>query len=202
MKKILLSALSLVLVAALAIGGTVAYFTDHKKADNVFTVGNVKISLAEPSWNANAVHQIIPGAHFDKDPTITNTGKNDAYLRVKVTFTNAAELAEAFPSFNDALSAGVIKGYDESKWTYVSNILDSTTNTRTVTLYYNGIFAAGASVVLFTDIDIPTALNSQLDALSALDSAAHPTTMTVTADAIQESGFGSVGAAFSAFDAQ
>lgn len=45
--------ISLCLVAALAataiIGGTMAYFTDTKSAENTFTVGNVKIELMESS---------------------------------------------------------------------------------------------------------------------------------------------------------
>ena len=46
-KKILVLALSLAMVAILAVGGSLAYFTDTKNADNTFTVGNVKIELIE-----------------------------------------------------------------------------------------------------------------------------------------------------------
>ena len=47
LKKILLMALSLVLVAALSIGGTVAYLQDEKSDVNVMTLGNVKIEQHE-----------------------------------------------------------------------------------------------------------------------------------------------------------
>ena len=47
MKKILLTALSFVLVAALAIGGTLAYLTDRDAKTNVFTVGDVDIEQIE-----------------------------------------------------------------------------------------------------------------------------------------------------------
>lgn len=47
LKKILLMALSLVLVAAMSIGGTVAYLQDEKSDVNVMTLGNVKIEQHE-----------------------------------------------------------------------------------------------------------------------------------------------------------
>ena len=47
LKNILLSGLSLVLVAALAIGGTVAYLTSEDSDVNVMTLGNVKIAQHE-----------------------------------------------------------------------------------------------------------------------------------------------------------
>ena len=48
-KKITLVATSVLLVAALVIGGTLAYFTDTEEATNTFTVGNVDITLTEPN---------------------------------------------------------------------------------------------------------------------------------------------------------
>ena len=47
LKNILLSGLSLVLVAALAIGGTFAYLQDDDSDVNVMTLGNVKIEQNE-----------------------------------------------------------------------------------------------------------------------------------------------------------
>ena len=46
-KKIVLSTAAVLGVAALAAGGTIAYFTDKKETTNRFTVGDVKISLYE-----------------------------------------------------------------------------------------------------------------------------------------------------------
>lgn len=47
MKKFLLTSLSLILVAAIAIGGTMAYLTDTDSDVNVMTLGNVKIAQHE-----------------------------------------------------------------------------------------------------------------------------------------------------------
>ena len=48
-KTILVAAIAVMLVAALVVGGTLAYFTDKDNATNTFTVGNVDIELLESS---------------------------------------------------------------------------------------------------------------------------------------------------------
>ena len=50
-KKLTLVVTCIVLVAAMVIGGTLAYFTDTKDATNTFTVGNVKIDLLESQYH-------------------------------------------------------------------------------------------------------------------------------------------------------
>ena len=50
-KKVLLSILSLALVAILSIGGTIAYLTSEDSDVNVMTMGNVKIEQIEQEWN-------------------------------------------------------------------------------------------------------------------------------------------------------
>lgn len=79
---------SLLLVAALAITGALAYLTATDSAENKFTVGNVDISLAEPEWDkANpdgTLENIVAGQVITKDPTVTNTGTNDAYAYIMV----------------------------------------------------------------------------------------------------------------------
>lgn len=46
-RRILAIAMSLCIVAILAVGASLAYFTDTKSAENTFTVGNVSIDLIE-----------------------------------------------------------------------------------------------------------------------------------------------------------
>ena len=52
-KTILVAAIAVMLVAALVVGGTLAYFTDKGNATNTFTVGNVKITLDEAKVNTD-----------------------------------------------------------------------------------------------------------------------------------------------------
>lgn len=76
--------LSVCLAAALLITGAVAFMTATDSADNVFTVGNVKIDLTEPNWDETKAEDIISGQVIAKDPTVTNTGANNAYVYVMV----------------------------------------------------------------------------------------------------------------------
>ena len=80
MKKrtILTAAIAVLLVAVLVVGGSLAYFTDKDSATNTFTVGNVDITLNEVFDATNA--ELMPGVNINKDVTIKNTGKNDAYV--------------------------------------------------------------------------------------------------------------------------
>ena len=77
MKKVLLTGVSFVMVAALSIGGTLAFFTDKDNATNVFTAGNVEIELNEDFQQGS---QLVPGVDINKDVTITNTGETDAWV--------------------------------------------------------------------------------------------------------------------------
>jgi predicted ribosomally synthesized peptide with SipW-like signal peptide len=98
-----------------AAGGSVAYFTDTKATENVFTAGNVYIELSEAAVKADTVGNLLedtekdrivgaeidsttptvvdygclfPGQTIHKDPTIKNVGKNSAWVAAKVIITD------------------------------------------------------------------------------------------------------------------
>lgn len=93
-KTILVAAIAVMLVAALVVGGTLAYFTDKSDAKvNTFTVGNVGIDLTETKWNADADHTLVPGKFYDKNPTITvDAGSQDAYVFLKLDLNKYVSL--------------------------------------------------------------------------------------------------------------
>lgn len=93
-KTILVAAIAVMLVAALVVGGTLAYFTDKSDAKvNTFTVGNVAIDLEEPNWNADESHTLLPGARYAKDPTITvKKDSQDAYVFLKLDLNKYVSL--------------------------------------------------------------------------------------------------------------
>lgn len=88
MKKKIIAVCLIVAMAAIAVvGGTLAWFTDTDDADNVFTVGNVDITLTEPNWEgsgSNDAPEVYPGEPLAKDPTVTNDGANPCFVRVRV----------------------------------------------------------------------------------------------------------------------
>lgn len=118
-KTILVAAIAVMLVAALVVGGTLAYFTDTKDAKNTFTVGNVKINLIEQQRNKDGselvafeqgktLYPIVGSAQGEKDKwgmpvaknyvdkiiNVQNTGKSDAYVRVYVAVPTALVSSE------------------------------------------------------------------------------------------------------------
>ena len=110
-KKITLVATSVLLVAAMVIGGTLAYFTDTTDTKTTtFTVGNVDIELTEPAWNANESHNLMPGATFAKDPTITVAkDSNDAWVFMKVEMNKFNSWLRLLAATNEGLF-----GYSEN----------------------------------------------------------------------------------------
>ena len=83
-KKTILTIIALA-VFAVAIGVAIAYFVDRTNPiDNNVTVGKVDVKLTEPGYDPDDAKAIEPKEEIDKDPTITNTGKNKAYVYIEV----------------------------------------------------------------------------------------------------------------------
>ncbi len=113
-KKILVAALSLVLVALCAVGGTLAWLTDKTDTvTNTFTVGKVDITLYESKWdgtnlnNAQSTtsnsYKMVPGTTYGKDPTITvDKDSEDCWVFVKIEEENN-EAADAIKFYNYAI---------------------------------------------------------------------------------------------------
>lgn len=125
-RKILTLALSLCMVAILAVGGTLAYFTDADQADNVFTVGNVKIDLIEQQRKENEkgektteledfaqnkhLYPLVGSVQQDnKDATGLPTSKNyvDKIVTIENTGSEAAWIRAYF-----AIPSALDDGYD------------------------------------------------------------------------------------------
>lgn len=97
-KKIIIGMLSICLIAAIAIGATLAFLTDEEKATNVFTVGaDVDIDLEEPGWEEETGENLTPGRIGVKDPTITGI-EGSSYARIVVTLIDKTMIDN--PAFN------------------------------------------------------------------------------------------------------
>lgn len=111
-KKIMLSVVSGLLVAAVAVGGTLAYLSDKSdQVENTFTIGagyddnaltldETKVTLgalpSEPGAERIGENQtypdLLPGSEFAKDPTFRlAAGSTDSYIIAKVTNAQAAK---------------------------------------------------------------------------------------------------------------
>lgn len=118
-KRTVALVLAIVLVFAVAVGGTVAYLTSTANVKNTFTVGSVNIKLDEakvtpdgkavtPAERVTANdYKLMPGHEYTKDPTVTVLkGSEKSYVRMKVTFNNAAAIIAMLtnPEFEDEVT--------------------------------------------------------------------------------------------------
>lgn len=258
-KTILVAAIAVMLVAALVVGGTLAYFTDTKSADNTFTVGNVKIDLLESSlhrenagyvgtpgeelnpqnaelWSevlkqgsnntspykagdtfytddqikANAREykcdnvKLNPGESYHKMPYVVNTGKNDAYIRIRVMipadldtailnssmYTTTALNNKEFTKAYDNTGAVVRDGVKYNVYTF----------TRIAPLKAGEMTYWNVWGTIHMDTDVT---NEEIASLFGEGKPYADGTfpVLVEADAIQADGFANATAAFAAFDA-
>ncbi|MBR2725762.1 SipW-dependent-type signal peptide-containing protein [Candidatus Saccharibacteria bacterium] len=136
-KKVVASTAAVLGIAAIVVGGTIAYFTDKDTATNTFTVGNVDITLNEKDFNGvdidpDNVGQLMPGwadtAGVAKNATVTvKDGSSDSYVWVELlipaplyqskTETNENNNALHVNQFLDYLTKynGTLSGNDNAK---------------------------------------------------------------------------------------
>lgn len=93
-KKFVMLCVACGLIAAMSIGGTLAYLTDQTEATNNFTFGDVKVDTIETEWNTtdsnnNGVPDMaengVPNQQIPKSVQARNVGINDAIVFVKLT---------------------------------------------------------------------------------------------------------------------
>jgi predicted ribosomally synthesized peptide with SipW-like signal peptide len=89
-KKVILSLVTVAMVAALAVAGTMAWFTGSANVTNVFKAGSVAVEIYEnnegpSSGNMDFDSDFVPGDNERKVVTFKSTGNSDSYLRAKVT---------------------------------------------------------------------------------------------------------------------
>ena len=77
-RKILVSLAALALVAAISIGGTLAYLTSKDTVTNTFTVGKVAITLDEAYVNEDGDKYYVNGRDADGKPNSYTTDDKDA----------------------------------------------------------------------------------------------------------------------------
>ena len=236
--KALLLTLCAVLLVAASVMGTMAYLTSTDTVENTFTVGNVKITLDEAKVNTDGTlatpaervkaneYKLLPGHTYTKDPTVTVIkGSESSYVRMKVTFNNAAQIIAMCtdPDFADEIT-GVENAFplirmvnfveaNAAKWDGIipDNMVDTedmladakyfaydeAAGTLTYYFYYTETVAAPTA-----DVVLPVLFDSITvpewvtgDQLAKLDSFK----ITAVAEAIQADGFANADAAWAAY---
>lgn len=222
-KKTLLLLVSIILIGALSVAGTVAYFTDTDADTNTFTVGSVSIKLDEAKVNEDGSYvkdhdnrvqennyHLIPGHTYIKDPTVTVLGgSSKAYVRMLVTVNYSGELDAIFaPSGVDLIS--IFNEYSAENWPLYAMTENEAANTRTYEFRYKEVVAEADTDTalddLFESITIPGEITKeQLATLVTRNENGKITsqfTISVEAHAIQADGFDTADDAWTAFEEQ
>ena len=166
--------------------GSLAYFQSSKSLTNYFAVAGINdptdptetidpndlfsIKLYETditkedgarTETGNVYKDIMPGDTLTKDPTVTNTGKYDAWVRVKVTVTDAADWIAVCDKHEITDLTDIFNGFDATKWVREidEDKLDTTNNTLTYTYYYRTTVAPEGTAKLFDSITITAVLD-------------------------------------------
>ncbi len=162
-KKMTIFLAAAAIAGVLAIGGTMAYLTDYDTVNNRFTVGKVEIDLEEPGWKPKDNEKLVPTQNIAKDPQITNTGKNDAfvYLEVSVPIRNVIT-ANPDGSRKPKADTELFTFTADKEWTQVSK---SRVGANQVYAYcYNRVLSPGKNTTpLFQSMTFANVIEGQLE---------------------------------------
>lgn len=161
--KALLLVISAVLLVAVSVGLTVAYFTDEANVENTFTVGKVDISLyeegaeyAEDGTYGQTYSNVQPGDELPKAPTVTvEKGSVESYVRMIVTVD--FEQAMAQEQLGDSLD-GIFAGLNANWIPAGKTVSDDLSSVKYEYRYAKTVEALDEAVeleALFTEIVIP-----------------------------------------------
>ena len=193
-KKIAVLCVVICMLAAAAIGGTLAYFTDNETSTNVFTMGKVDIELTETEWVAPEA--VYPGIAYAKNPAVKNIGDDSAWIRVDVTLSDAAAFIAAAGKYQITDLAVIFEGHDEAKWSLAEVVQDAEKDTLTYCYYYNTLLEAGKSTdPIFTKVKIPGLFDN-----TDMETIGENFTITIQAHAMQTAdAYNTVQGAFAAY---
>ncbi len=142
---------SLLLVAALVITGALAFLTAKDNAENKFTVGNVDITLTEPNWDESNGENIVAGQVIAKDPTITNTGRNEAYVYMMVQVPKADEISIAGNA--DSIDDYQLFSYTiNDGWALIDEKVDVNDANNYYLYAFNTALASEGTATLFNEV--------------------------------------------------
>jgi predicted ribosomally synthesized peptide with SipW-like signal peptide len=205
-KKVFVSALIICLLAIVSMS-TLAWFSASDSVKNEFYVADSGDHTDDPDaifsvavWEKTPesdkdtdgyeYKEILPGAKLTKEAHVENTGYYSQYIRAIVTISDANAWLAAVEGID---MAEVFLGFDESVWTNISMEHDTTADTLTYVLYYDGILESGKDITLFNQVKIPESLTVAQAAAFAGDFS-----ITVKAQAVQTENVGNN--AFEAFE--
>ena len=171
MLRIAKSLLTIVAVAAIAVGSTGAYFTSQTTVDDMnFSTGTLEITDTSDTWMQTVTFSNMkPGDSIRKWVVVTNTGSLDIGS-LNVTAGNVTGDADLLPNLKVSATGDLPGGDDAayftddwgagsyiSPWMSAADMLD--------VAYYRtpaGTIPAGSTYTMVFDISIPTTVGNDM----------------------------------------
>jgi len=171
-KRILIIAMSFIVLVMTIAGATTAYFTDTDKAENIFTVGKVDILLSETNKDAegNVIAEetddngagtgkynfgkVFPGLTYTKQPVITvDEDSESAFIGAVITIKNTSDDANIATILDDTNYTAFLKGINETSY---GNTVKYTETADSIVIYivHSGVVDAKGAVTLFDAVVI------------------------------------------------
>lgn len=198
-----------VCATAICLGGVFAYLTATDVAHNKFqpaTSIQDKIYIVEPTWDGaddsdgdgvpDFAEDVTPGQVITKDPQVYNESPNDAYVIVQTTVPTYSWDGEAHELFEYTVNSG---------WTEQGDAVYDAENHVTVHTYFmDGTLAKGTadeptkSSQLFDEVTIaayPDGMDEVFQGEGGIEQ------LDVSSVAISTTGFNSISAAWTAYQA-
>lgn len=101
MKKKVLALALVVALAAVAVTGTLAWFTDTDKATNTFTIGSIDVDIKEDFTQPEHMLPVVDNDMASSDPNyvkkqvwVDNTGKNPAFVQLYIAVPKVLDDAD------------------------------------------------------------------------------------------------------------
>ena len=183
--KALMLVLCAVLLVTASVLGTMAYLTSTDKVVNTFTVGKVAITLDEAKVKADGItvdpagrvtgnaYHLLPGHGYKKDPTVhVQANSESSFIFVKVE--NGIASYEA----NTEAGPTIAKQIDGYGWTHLEGVAN---------VYYK-TYTKGEAIKDFPVFESFT-IADNANTVAGWNDISAETNVTVTAYAVQMSGF-------------
>ncbi|MBP3371658.1 MAG: hypothetical protein J6L88_03940, partial [Clostridia bacterium] len=194
-KRVATLALSIALLLAVTVGGTLAYLTDTDSDVNVMTLGNVKIEQIEQQLGDDGEtlvpfeqgKDLYPGTSVSKIVSVKNTGKSDAYFRTLFAFEDLPDSE----TFGMGFPIGESSGY---RWSWgtpeATIVVDGVTYQVYEAVYTKALAVGETSAASLTKVEFaPSCTNEDMEALGGTYD------ILVLSQAVQVAGFEDQGAA-------
>lgn len=195
---LMLNSILLLSLLLLLVGTTIAYFSDIRQVSNTLTAGNVEISLSESAVKGDGAGNLIadpskprfyggkeatvndygriyPSQSIYKDPTVKNTGDEDAWIAMKLTVEDGnGDISKllGYPGFDGIDIHYLLSGYLLSEttnfgpWNGIQNVSyndnfamiqvpDGANGKYNFYFFINKALPAGKTVTLFDNMTVP-----------------------------------------------